>query len=61
MTKDTQKLLVIHNFGAVAKELPITDTVEKAIATSGTVQQKQDGSSYQLRLGAYSSVVLQIK
>jgi glycosidase len=61
MTKDSQKLLVIHNFGGVAKEFPITDTVEKAIATSGTVQQKQDGSSHQLRLGAYSSVVLQIK
>jgi glycosidase len=62
MTKDSQKLLVVHNFGAAAKELTITDNIDKAIATSGTVQKKEeDNSSYQLRLGAYSSVVFQIK
>ena len=38
--------------------LPLTDTVQKAVATQGTVEQStQDDGTTQLRLGAYSSVV----
>ena len=58
MTQDDQQILVIHNFGDSAIELPLTDTVQKAIATQGTVEQStQDDGTEQLRLGAYSSVV----
>jgi hypothetical protein len=61
MTKDNQKLLVLHNFGAANKELTITDSIDKAIATSGTVQQKQGNGNIQIKLGGYSSVVLLTK
>ena len=58
MTQDDQQILVIHNFGDSAIELPLTDTVQKAIATQGTVEQStQDDGTEQLRLDAYSSVV----
>jgi glycosidase len=61
MTKDSQKVLVLHNFGTTVKELTITDSVDKVIATSGSVQEKKDSGSYLLRLGAYASAVLLIK
>ncbi len=57
MTKDDQKLLVLHNFGATAIEVPMTDTVDKAIAVSGTVQQKKEGEKLTVKLGGYASVV----
>jgi glycosidase len=62
MTKDSQKMLVVHNFAATQVELPLTDNIDSAVATSGTVQQlKQDDGTLKLRLGAYSSVVFLIK
>ena len=58
MTQDDQQMLVLHNFGNTAITLPLTDTVQKAVATQGTVEQStQDDGTTQLRLGAYSSVV----
>lgn len=58
MTQGEQRLLVMHNFGSTAITLPLTDTVQKAVATQGTVEQSaQDDGTTQLRLGAYSSVV----
>ena len=58
MTQDDQQMLVLHNFGNTAITLPLTDTVQKAVATQGTVEQStHDDGTTQLRLGAYSSVV----
>ena len=53
-----QRLLVLHNFGPAATELPLTDAVQHPLAALGTVQQStaSDGTT-QLRLGGYSSVV----
>lgn len=58
MTEGTQRLLVLHNFGSSAIQLPLTDEVQKAIATSGTVEQQtdEDGTT-RIRLAGYSSVV----
>ncbi len=57
MTKDSQKILVLHNFGSSAIELPLTDSVQKAIAVLGSVQQKEEESTVTLKMGAYSSAV----
>ena len=53
-----QRLLVLHNFGPSATDLPLTDAVQRPLAALGTVQQStaSDGTT-QLRLGGYSSVV----
>ena len=57
MTQGDERLLVLHNFGSSAIELPLTDTIRKAVGTQGTVEQaKQDGKAW-VRLGGYSSVV----
>ena len=53
-----QRLLVLHNFGPAATELPLTDKVQRPLVALGTVQQSTaaDGTT-QLRLGGYSSAV----
>ena len=58
MTKDDQKMLVMHNFGNTTLQVPLIDRVSKAVGTSGEVKQRitEDGQTYVL-LGAYSSVV----
>ena len=57
MTQGNERLLVFHNFGSSAIELPLTDTIRKAVGTQGTVEQaKQDGKTL-VRLGGYSSAV----
>lgn len=59
MTKGNEKMLVIHNFGSDAKEIPLSDNVEKAVCVSGEVQEKgKDQAS--VRLGGYSSAVFKI-
>ena len=57
MTKDNEKLLILHNLKGTAIELPMTDKLDKAIAVSGTVQQKNEDGSISVKLGAYSSVI----
>lgn len=57
MTKDSQKILVMHNLSGSALEVPVSDSVDKAIGVLGTVEQ--NGSTY--KLGANSSVVLLLK
>ena len=53
-----QRLLVLHNFGSTAIDLPLTDEVQRPLAALGTVQQASgEDSTTQLRLGAYSSAV----
>lgn len=61
MTKDSQKMLIVHNFGTSDKEISLTDNISKAVGVNGTVQQKTDGSNLKVKLGAYSSVVFLLK
>ena len=60
MTKDNEKLLVIHNFGGTAMQLPLTDKIEKVLFVNGEAQQNTDSDSYTLRLGGYASVVFKL-
>ena len=57
MLDDSQRLLVMHNFGPTALTLPLTNTVQKAVATQGTVEESEQDGKKMLRLGGYSSVV----
>lgn len=59
MTKDNEKMLVLHNFGSASVKLSLTDNIEKAVGVSGTVQVKE-GDNTSIRLGGYSSVVYKI-
>lgn len=61
MTKDDQKLLVIHNFGNAGIEIPLADRTDKAVAVSGGVQEKEENGSRSLKLDRYSSVVYLLK
>lgn len=60
MTKDQQKLLVIHNFGNNAVILPVSDPIEKAIAISGKVLQKKEDTTLFIQLDKYSSIVYKL-
>lgn len=57
MTKDDEKLLVVHNFAASATEILLTDKVEKAVGVNGDVLQKKEENNVLVKMGAYSSVV----
>lgn len=59
MTKDSEKMLVLHNFGSAAVELSLTDNIEKAVGISGEVRVK-DGDNTSIKLGGYSSVVYKL-
>lgn len=60
-TKDTEKMLVVHNFGASTVEIALTDQIEKAVGVNGDVQQKKEDDALQVKMGAYSSVVFSLK
>lgn len=60
MTKDHEKLLVLHNLKGSAVELPMTDKLDKALIVSGSIQQKDENGNTSLKMGAYSSVVFKI-
>jgi hypothetical protein len=57
MTKDSQKMLVVHNFGAAQYTVTLTDNIDKVVGLNGSVEQKDQ----QFRLGAYTSVVFLLK
>ena len=57
MTQGDERLLVLHNFGSSAIELPLTDNIRKAVGTQGTVEQAQQDGKTLVRLGGYSSAV----
>ena len=57
MTKDSQKLLVVHNFSASDKEVTLTDNLSKTVGLQGSVQQKTENGETLLKMGAFSSVV----
>lgn len=60
MTKDKEKMLVVHNFGNTATEIALTDKIEKAVGVNGNIQQKKNDSGVSVKLGAYSTVVFKI-
>ena len=60
MTKDQEKLLVIHNFSGTAMQLPLTDKIEKVLFVNGEAQQNTDNDNYTLKLGGYASVVFRL-
>ncbi len=60
MTKDSEKMLVVHNFGAAVAEVDLTDKIEKAVGMNGDVQQKAESGRIRLKMGAYSSVIFKI-
>ena len=61
MTKDNEKLLVIHNFGSSKIEIPLMEKPEKAIAVSGHVQEKEESGNQSLKLDGYASVIYLLK
>lgn len=61
MSKDSEKLLVIHNFGNSEVEIPLTDKTEKAVAVSGKIQEKEENGNLSLKLEGYSSVVYMLE
>lgn len=61
MTKDEEKMLVLHNFGGAEVQFPLTDEVEKAVAVSGNAKQATEEGQTLVKLGAYSSVVFKLK
>ena len=60
MTKDHEKLLVIHNFGPSSVTLPLTENIEKAIAVQGKAQQNKGATEFTVKLEKYSSVVYKL-
>lgn len=61
MEAEGQKVLVMHNLGSGSVSFPLTDNVEKAIATSGTANSRVENGTTQVQLGAYSSVIYLLK
>lgn len=61
METEGQKVLVMHNLGSGSVSFPLTDNVEKAIATSGTANSRVEDGTTQVQLGAYSSVIYLLK
>ena len=61
MTKGSEKMLVMHNFGSSELQFSLTDEVEKAVAVSGNVQQSAGNGQMQLKMGGYTSVVFKLK
>lgn len=61
MTKDEEKMLILHNFGGADIQFPLTDDVEKAVAVSGSAEQAIEEEQTLVKLGAYSSVVFKLK
>ena len=59
MTEGTQKLLVLHNMGSTTLQVPLSDTVDKAIAVTGNVNQQDNFAKLQME--GYSSIVLLLK
>jgi hypothetical protein len=60
MTKDNEKLLVIHNLGSSSVTLPLTENIEKAIAVLGNAQQSKSATGFTVKLDKYSSIVFKL-
>lgn len=59
-TEGDQRMLVLHNFSSSSVSLPLTDAVDKAVASLNSVSGSF-GDASSVRLGAYASVVLLLK
>lgn len=59
-TAGDQRMLVLHNFSSAAASLPLTDAVDKVVATLGSVSGSI-GERSSVRLGGNASVVLLLK
>ena len=59
MTEGSQKLLVLHNMSNTTIQVPLTESISKAIAVTGDVKQQENYSK--LQMPACSSVVLLLK
>lgn len=57
MEKDSQRMLVVHNFGATLSDVTLSDKLGKAVGVNGSVQMKASGTDTLVRMGAYSSAV----
>jgi len=57
MTKGSQRMLVIHNFGSSQKDVSIADNISKAVCKNGDIQRKTENDTTTLRMAGYSSVV----
>lgn len=57
MTKGSQRMLVVHNFGVSQKEVSLTDSISKAVCKNGNIEQKTENGTTTLRMAGYSSVV----
>lgn len=60
MTKGDEKMLVVHNFGASAIQITLTDKIEKAVGVNGDIQQKENENNTEVKMAAYSSVVFKL-
>ena len=60
MTKEKERMLVIHNFGSSATQITLSDKIEKAVGVSGKVEQKQEEGTVSVKMDGYSSVVYKI-
>lgn len=61
MTKDSEKMLVLHNLGSAELQFPLTDEVEKVVAVSGDVEQSENDGETLLKMEGYASVVFKLK
>lgn len=62
MTKDTQQMLVIHNFGTTDASLTLTDDIDCAVAVNGSVRQKITSDTERtVKIGQYGCVVYLLK
>lgn len=60
MTKDDEKMLIVHNFGAATTEIRLSDKIDNAVGVNGDIRQKKDGDDTLVKMSAYSSVVFKI-
>lgn len=60
MTKEKERMLVIHNFGSSTVQLTLSDKIEKAVGVSGKVEHKQEEETVSVKMDGYSSVVYKI-
>ena len=61
MTKDSQKMLVVHNFASSEVEISLTDKLDKAVALQGSVKAQTKDDTTKLKMGGCSSVVYLLK
>lgn len=61
MTSGTQKMLVMHNIGSAAVTVNLTDSIDKAVATLGSVTGTIKPETTTVRLDGWSSIVFLLK